>query len=132
MRFREKISPIHLTQGPAINVGPALIDAGDDPGIIIENAEDVTIKDIIICGNGRTHNQNGGIRIENSTDRTLSNVFIDNVGGKSSGRRTAALLLTNATAQLGPAPAAFSGNGAARRRAAPMAARYRRRSRSRA
>jgi hypothetical protein len=75
----KRLAPIHLTQGPAIIVGPALIDAGDDPGIIIENAEDVTIKDIIICGNGRTHNQNGGIRIVNSTDRTLSNVFIDNV-----------------------------------------------------
>jgi hypothetical protein len=75
----KRLAPIHLTQGPAIIVGPALIDAGDDPGIIIENAGDVTIKDIIIRGNGRTHNQNGGIRIENSTDRTLSNVFIDNV-----------------------------------------------------
>jgi hypothetical protein len=26
-------------------VGPALVDAGDDPGIIIENLGDITIKD---------------------------------------------------------------------------------------
>ena len=60
-------------------VGPALIDAGDDPGIIIENLGDITIKDLIIRGNGRTCNPHGGIRIENATDSTLSNVSIENV-----------------------------------------------------
>jgi hypothetical protein len=75
----KRLAPIHLTEGPAIIVGPALIEAGDEPGITIENVGDIIIKDIIIRGNGRTHNQNGGIRIENSTDRTLTNVLIDNV-----------------------------------------------------
>jgi hypothetical protein len=73
------LAPIHLTEGPAVIVGPALIEAGDEPGILIENAGDITIKDVIIRGNGRTTSQNGGIRIENSTDRTLGNVSIDDV-----------------------------------------------------
>ena len=75
----KRLAPIHLKQGPAVILGPALIDAGDDPGIIIENLGDITIKDLIIRGNGRTCNPHGGIRIENSTDSTLSNVTIENV-----------------------------------------------------
>ena len=75
----KRLIPIHLKQGPAVIVGPALIDAGNDPGIFIENLGNITIKDLIIRGNGRTCNPHGGIRIENSTDSTLSNVTIENV-----------------------------------------------------
>jgi hypothetical protein len=41
----KRLAPIHLKQGSAVIVGPALVDAGDDPGIIIENLGDITIKD---------------------------------------------------------------------------------------
>jgi len=74
-----KLGPIHITQRPAVIMGPALIEAGDAPGIIIENVGDVIIKDVIIRGSGRADNQNHGIRIENSGNATLNNVMLDNL-----------------------------------------------------
>ena len=75
----KRLAPVHIKQPPANIVGPALIDAGDGFGIIIENVGDVTIKDLIIRGNGRTNNPHSGIYIENSCESTLNNVFIENV-----------------------------------------------------
>jgi polygalacturonase len=73
-----KLAPIHIKQGPAVVMGPALIEAGDEPGIIIENVGDIVIKDVVVRGNG-TNNKNHGIRIENSSNATLNNMLLENV-----------------------------------------------------
>jgi hypothetical protein len=78
-RSMKRLAPVHIKQPLAVIVSPALIDAGDDFGIIIENVGDIAIKDLIIRGNGRTNNPHSGIHIENSNEFTLNNVCVENI-----------------------------------------------------